>query len=73
MREWCEAIEWRQEMHCCGPTDGDEGVLRLQVYDGGGGPYVVLTATEWAIGSLKDIETLTARIRAMMEKDEWQA
>jgi len=73
MREWCEAIEWHQEMHCCAPTDGDEGVLRLQVQDGGGGRYVVINATEWAIDSLKDIENLTARIRAMMEDSEWQA
>lgn len=73
MREWLDSIEYRQEMHCCGPADGEEGVLRLQVQDGGGGRYVVITATEWAIDSLKDIENLTARIRAMMEKHEWQA
>lgn len=43
-----------QEPHCCF-VGNDDPVLRLHLSDGGGGYYIVLNATEWSLGSSKEI------------------
>ncbi len=47
----CE-FTYTQEMHCCGPkVPGQfaEPELKIRTADGGGGFYIVVSATEWAI------------------------
>lgn len=56
---------YTQEMHCCGPTD-DEATLTLTVEDGGGGPYIVMDAEQWAVDSLAEIDELRALLVAML-------
>jgi len=52
-------------MHCCGSNFEDE-TLSVRVADGGGGPYIVLNATEWSLESLADIEKLQLKLEAFL-------
>lgn len=50
-----------QEMHCCGPTHEDPA-FTIEVHDGGGGEYLVLHASHWAIGDEADLKDLLTEL-----------
>ncbi|HOO18520.1 MAG TPA: hypothetical protein PLU99_15615 [Phycisphaerae bacterium] len=54
-----------REKHCWSNVDGTVKVTR---YDGGGGPYIVINATEWSEDS---VDELCDRIRAMWKRLEF--
>lgn len=56
----------RQDVHCCADGLADEGGLQLDVHDGGAGPYLVISATEWAL-DLEQIPDLTAYLQEFLE------
>ena len=45
-----------QEDDCCSPVDVGQK-LRIEIEDGGGGPYVVISTNRWAIDE-NDLENL---------------
>lgn len=56
---------FRQEPHCC--SDGDvDATVELELLDGGGGEYLVLRATEWAMDDQKEVDELVKEMKAMM-------
>lgn len=59
-----EIRAWR-EKHCWSHVDG---TLKVARYDGGGGPYIVINATEWSEDS---VDELCDRIRAMWKRLEF--
>lgn len=48
-----------REPHCCTNVDGK---LRVSIDDGGGGPFMVINATEWAFDSPEDAARLLRQI-----------
>ena len=50
-----------QEMHCCGSTHEDPP-FTIEVHDGGGGEYLVLHASHWAIGDEADLKDLLTEL-----------
>ena len=55
-----------QEMHCCGPTHEDPA-FTIEVHDGGGGEYLVLHASHWAIGDEADLKDLLTELTCMLK------
>lgn len=58
--------EFTQPIHCCGPKDADTGRISLELYDGGGGEYLVINATEWAVDSIDEINQMVEVMRRML-------
>ncbi len=57
---------WTQDPHCC--MEGREDpFVKLTVRDGGGGPYLVLDAQEWALETMQELEALVGAITMMMQ------
>lgn len=52
-------------MHCCGPLHEDER-LSIKISDGGGGPYLVVNASEWSLASEEDIDELCMKLKAAL-------
>ena len=63
---------FRQEPHCCADEDV-VSTVELELVDGGGGEYLVLRATEWAIDDAKELAELTAEIKSMMATAKTEA
>jgi hypothetical protein len=59
--------EFTQEQHCCCPSDTHPR-MRLELHDGGGGEYLVLNATEWAMDTPEEIDMLAAEMKALLAK-----
>ena len=62
------SVKYWQEMHCCGDSLAGEGELTFEVCDGGGGEYVVIHASHFAVDpqnetALQLIERLKAALR----------
>ncbi len=53
-----------QDLHCCGVGNKDPE-LTMTVHDGGGGPYLVMDAVEWAMDST-DILLLAETLRQLL-------
>ena len=58
---------FRQGAHCCADADTVDPTLEMELFDGGGGEYLVLRAGEWAIGDEKELGELIAEVKAMMK------
>ncbi len=54
-----------QEIHCCGDAESVP-LLDVTIHDGGGGEYLVLTATAWALDSQADIDQLYHLLTGML-------
>ena len=57
---------FRQEPHCCSDEDCD-ATVELELIDGGGGEFMVLRTTEWAIDDAKELAELVDELKAMMK------
>ena len=53
---------YTQDPHCCADL-ASEPRLSVELCDGGGGYYLVLKATEWALDSLVEVEELATILR----------
>jgi len=58
---------FEQPMHCCGPS-GRDGTLTVEVYDGGGGEYLVIHAKHWAMDGKGEIAELVKVLTTMLAK-----
>jgi hypothetical protein len=47
-------VTYLQERDCCQKGD-DFQELKIKIEDGGGGPYVILKTTRWAISNLDEL------------------
>jgi hypothetical protein len=50
-------FEFTQDGDCCGPVD-DVQQINIEIEDGGGGKYLVLSTERWAVDSPKELEKL---------------
>ena len=60
-------VVYTQELHCCAsPTNCDEGKLEIEVCDGGGGDYIVVTAREWALDKDEEIDAFASILKTAL-------
>ena len=59
-------VTFAQEPHCCCPFDADPALM-IEIEDGGGGEYLVITAVQWAIDSRAEMDALHAKLIEMLE------
>lgn len=57
--------EFTQAPHCCLSRD-EAPLLRMELEDGGGGEFLVLHASHWAMESEAEIDMLAAEMKAML-------
>jgi hypothetical protein len=57
--------EYAQEQDCCGSPEYPEQNLRVEVHDGGGGYYLVISTERWAVDA-SDLDALAARLHALL-------
>ena len=60
-------VTLEQEEDCCGRVSEDSQHIVIEVQDGGGGPYLVLETSRWAID---DIDAFTAKLREILAQVE---
>lgn len=59
--------EFTQEPHCClNETKEGSPLLLLELMDGGGGEFLVLSANQWAMDSAEEVDMLAAELKAML-------
>lgn len=58
---------YRQEQHSAIEVDV-EPELELELVDAGGGEYLVINATEWAIDDEKELDALVVEMRDMLSR-----
>jgi hypothetical protein len=63
---------YTQRPHCCADQT-IAPVLTLSLHDGGGGWYVVLDATAWALDDTEEIQSLAEAAKALLAQapEEW--
>ncbi len=54
-----------QEMHCCGSND-EQAEIRLVLFDGGGGDYLVMHASHWSFDDPKQVDELCVKLKSMI-------
>lgn len=57
-----------QEVDCC--ESGISNEIVVEVYDGGGGPYLVIKTDRWAFDGGKDIDAFARELKACLKKAE---
>lgn len=60
------AQTYTQDPHCCLDAATLDPALTLRLYDGGGGWYLVLDATAWALNDAAEIDALATAAKALL-------
>lgn len=58
-----------QELHCCALGNDGPPHVTITIHEGGGGPYLVLDATEWAM-DMSDIIKFSRTLEQMLQDAE---
>ena len=62
-------LEFTQEAHCCLDVFRQgEPKVTLELMDGGGGEFLVLTANQWAVETPEEVDALAAEMKALLAK-----
>ena len=60
-----QSTTYKTEPHCCTKLDG---TLKLSIHDGGGGHYLVVNASEWALGNNKEIDQFSKMMKDQLKE-----
>lgn len=59
---------YSQDQDSCGPTEDSGQDLTLEVTDAGGGPYLVINTTRWAIEDAAEVTMWANKMKAMLKR-----
>ena len=65
----CIEKKFTQATDCCG-SDEVENEITITAEDGGGGTYVVLKSTRWAMDSNEEIDALCKELKEMLKTED---
>lgn len=68
MKRFAIKEEYEQERDCCS-SGADYQTLTMETMDGGGGAYVVITTTRWAIDA-NEIDEFCNRLKKILKKTD---
>ena len=57
---------YTQGPHCCQEAQYVDPTLTLEIHDGGAGPYLVVTAVEWACSDAAEIDALAEAAKRLL-------
>lgn len=60
------SVEWWQPADCCINADTTDQYLRVRTQDGGGGAFIVVETSRWALDSDAEIDALAAKLKAVL-------